>query len=405
MEAPWIASAEAAPALAFAADAQDRDPLRLGAALERRFGLTPEQRSAVLTQAELRARAAGRWRTATDHLLFTRDGLEQATRPALAAWRADRLRAFGVAVIADLGCGLGFESRAFATAGMRVHAVELDADTAALAAANLRGLDATVTLGDVTDPDVLAAALHGVDAVFLDPARRDPAAPRSVDGLSGHRATAPESWSPPWSWITALGARLPRTVVKVAPGIEHALIPADASATWATVDGDLVEASIWCSGFEDQPGRAAVAIEGGAVHRLDSTMPTSDSVTGVAGYLIDCAPVVTRSGLVTTLAASLGATRIDEHIGYLTTDTAPAASPFATVYRVLDVMPFERKRVARALAGLDCGGLTVMKRGYAGDTEALRRAWLQHCRGRRQLVVALTRIGDEHTAVICELQT
>ncbi len=399
---PWIASPAAAPALAQAeATWESSDPLRLGALLERRWGLTPEQRAAVLTQAELRRRASKRWSEPVDHLWFTRDGLEQATRPVLAQWRAQRLAGFGVHAIADLGCGLGLESRAMAAAGLAVVAVEIDADTAALATANLTGLTAEVRVGDLTDAALLEPLLQSVDAVFLDPARRDPGAPRSVDGLTGQRLSHPGNWSPPWPWIEHLAARQPRIVVKVAPGIDHALIPVGGSAVWAAVDGDLVEASLWGQGFAGLPIRSALAITHGARSMLDSNQTTSDALAPVGAYLLDVAPVVTRSHLVTTLAATIGAARIDEHIGFLTTDEHPAPSPFHTAYRVLEVMPFERKRVGAAIAAQEAGTLTVMKRGLNVDTEQLRRQWLGRSKGNANLVIALTRIGDAPTAIIC----
>ncbi len=405
VERPWIVSPEAGEALAIARAASERDPLRLATLLERTLGLGPDRRAAVLTQLALEERAASRWREPASALRFTREGLEQATRPVLAAWRARRLRSLGVRTVADLGCGLGLESRALAAEGIRVRAVELDPETAALAAHNCPA--AEVRCGDAMDPDTLAWALDGADAVFLDPARRDPKAPRTIEGRSGHRVAEPEAWSPPWSWIVELASRMPRTVVKVAPGIDHGLIPASASAIWAAVDGDLVEASIWFDGLAAPARRSALAL-GTSVDGtpredlLDDTMPVAEAVTAVGTHLIDVAPVVTRSGLVTSLAARLDATRIDPHIGFLTRDGAPAPSPFHTTYRVLAVMPFDSRRVGSALATMDCGALTVMKRGSAADSEALRRTWLRGCNGTRSIVVALTRIGDAPVAIVCE---
>lgn len=395
----WITSPEAAAALSDAAGlAQD---LSAAEALQRRYGLTGDQRAAVITQAELRAKAAARWGQPTGHLFFTRDGLEQATRPAVAKWRAERLGSFGVRAIADLGCGLGFESLAFAQAGLRVTAVEIDEATADLARANLAGTSAEVRTGDITDTDLLDPLLDGADALFLDPARRDPKAPRTIDGLSGHRVADPEDWSPSWSWIASIAARKPHTVVKVAPGIDHALIPDRGSAVWTAVDGDLVEASIWFPGFSEQPVRSAQSFAFGGHATLDSTMPTADTIAPIDSVLLDVAPVVSRSGLVTTLAATAGAHRIDEHIAYLSTEATPAPSPFYTSYRVIDAMPFDRRRIGDALASLDAGSLTVMKRGFAADTELLRKQWLKRCKGSNQLVVALTRLGNDPYAIIC----
>jgi hypothetical protein len=401
MEQPWIASAEAQEPLAYASAVGGVDALKLGADLQRRFGLTPEQRAQVLTQAELRARASRRWHIPVDDLLFTRDGLEQASRPAVAQWRARRLREFGAQAIADLGCGLGFESRALTDAGLRVKAVELDAHTAELARANLWGRDAEVVCGDVTDPEVLEPILAQVDAVFLDPARRDPQAPRTIDGLTGHRVSDPTDWSPSWPWIDTLAKRQPRTVVKVAPGIDHALIPDGGSAVWTAVDGDLVEASTWFPGFAADARRSALSIAMGSPAHLDSAQPVDDTIGAVGAYLLDVAPVVTRSGLVTTLAATAQAHRIDEHIAYLSMDAAPTPSPFYTIYSVLDVMNFDRKRIGAWLRNHNAGSLTVTKRGFAADTELLGTQWRKSCKGSRPIVIALTRIDDAPTAIIC----
>ncbi|MDP4360790.1 hypothetical protein QR510_29620, partial [Escherichia coli] len=82
--------------------------------------------------------------------------------------------------------------------------------------------------GDVTDAGLLDDVLADVDAAYADPARRDPSSRR--DGRSG-RTTDPGSWSPPWSWLAALGERVPRTVAKVAPGIDRDLVPHDGTGT------------------------------------------------------------------------------------------------------------------------------------------------------------------------------
>ena len=56
---------------------------------------------------------------------------------------------------------------------------------------------------------------------------------------------APESWSPPWSWVSALAVRVPATGAKVAPGIDHGALPAGTQTEWISVGGDLVEAGVW----------------------------------------------------------------------------------------------------------------------------------------------------------------
>ena len=396
MDGQWITSPEAVAPLA-AVDTE-RGGLSQAGMLEQRFGLTPEQRTAVLAQADLRARAVDRWGPAWATRFFTRDGLEQASRPAVAAWRAGRLRDAGVQSVADLGCGLGFEALAFARAGMAVVAIERDDVTAAFAAANLRSTSAHVMIDDVT-----TMVLPECDAYFIDPARRDPDAPRAVDGQSGHRFTNPDDWSPAWSWVCAL--EKPRMVAKVAPGIPHERIPANASATWTQCDGDLVEASVWFRELKSDARVTAIALEGTTIaEHLTSDDSEHLEVGGIGEILYDVNGAFTRAGLVTQLAAKLNAHRIDARLGFLSA-SAYTPTKAARAYSVRESLAFDAKRVVSALRNLDAGNITIVKRAFAADTEQLRKQWVKKLTGSREFVVVLTRIGDEPRAVICEPTT
>src|SRR4051794_14839670 len=198
-----------------------RDPLAAAAAL-RADGIPPDQAAAALTQATLRRKATAKFGPDAARMLFTRAGLEQATRSVVANRRAARLAASGVRRIADLGCGIGADTIAFARAGIRVLAVDADPETAAIVAANVAALGLPV---DVHCGDATAVDLSEVDAVFCDPARR----------ANGRRVFDPAAFSPPWSFVASLPDRVPMTVLKVAPGIEHGLLPAGAEAEWVSV--------------------------------------------------------------------------------------------------------------------------------------------------------------------------
>ncbi|MFY9712990.1 MAG: class I SAM-dependent methyltransferase, partial [Microbacterium sp.] len=92
----------------------------------RAAGHSPELVAAVVTQVSLRARAKPKFGDFAGRMLFTRAGLEQATRLGVAARHAQRLRGAGITSVADLGCGIGGDALAFAGAGLRVHAVDAD---------------------------------------------------------------------------------------------------------------------------------------------------------------------------------------------------------------------------------------------------------------------------------------
>ena len=58
----------------------------------RRAGFGPDETAAILTQAKLRRRATSKFGDFAERMLFTRAGLEQATRLDVAAHHAARFR-------------------------------------------------------------------------------------------------------------------------------------------------------------------------------------------------------------------------------------------------------------------------------------------------------------------------
>ncbi|MFY1657561.1 THUMP-like domain-containing protein [Micromonospora sp. WMMD1274] len=376
-------------ALAAAERVAGGDPLAAAAAL-RSAGLPGGLAAAALTQAELRRRAAGKFGAAAAGMFLTRAGLEQATRRVVADRRAARLRAAGVTTLADLGCGLGADALAAARAGIRVYAVEADPVTATMAAANAEAAGladlVTVSCGDATAFDVT-----GVDAVFCDPARRRAG--------TGRRVFDPNAYSPPWDFVTGLAARVPRTVVKVAPGLDHALIPGGAEAEWVSVDGDLVEAALWCGELAEVPRRATVLRErDDAVSLLTGTGAQEAPVGPVRRFLYDPDPAVVRAHLVAELAADLDATLADPSIAYLYGDQA-RPTPFARCLEITDVLPFSLKRLRALLRERRVGRVEIRKRGSALEPEKLRRDL--RLSGDEAAGLALTRVAGAPTVLVC----
>ncbi|MEU2663089.1 methyltransferase domain-containing protein [Micromonospora sp. NPDC007220] len=391
---------EGSAALAAAARVAGGDPLTAAAAL-RSTGLPADLASAALTQAELRRRAVGKFGPAAAGMFLTRAGLEQATRGVVAARRAERLRAAGVRVLADLGCGLGADALAAARAGIRVYGVEADPLTAAMAAANAEAVGLaelfTVECGDAT-----AFGVDRVDGVFCDPARRKAG--------TGRRIFDPNAYSPPWDFVVGLAERVPHTVVKVAPGIDHALVPAGAEAEWVSVDGDLVEAALWCGELAQVPRRATRlhGKEGPPVDASGSGRVPCWQLTGSGDaeapvgparrFLYDPDPAVVRAHLVAELAETLGATLADPSIAYLYAD-APTPTPFARCLEVTDVLPFSLKRLRALLRERRVGRVEILKRGSALEPEKLRRDL--RLTGGEAASLVLTRVAGAPTVLVC----
>ncbi|MDI6098492.1 methyltransferase domain-containing protein [Actinoplanes sp. NEAU-A12] len=349
---------EGLKALAAAAELAGGEPLAAASALRAR-GFGAELAAAALTQASLRGRAAGKFGADAAGMFFTRAGLEQATRAPVAARRAARLAAAGVETLADLGCGLGADALAAARQGISVYAVDADPLTAALAAANAAaaGLANRIT---VECADATTVPVERYDAVFADPARRQAGRGRVFD---------PKAYSPPWDFVAGLPSRVPRTVLKLAPGIDHGLLPPGAEGEWVSVGGDLVEAAFWCGPLATAPHRATLI---GPEASLTGSGNKTAPVGPVGAWIYDPDPAVVRSHLVAEFAESVGGWLADPQIAYVYTDD-PVDTPFARRLEVTEVLPFSLKRLRALLRERGVGVLEIRKRGSALVPDQLRK--------------------------------
>ncbi len=349
--------------------------------------------AAALTQARLRLRAQAKLGPFASAMVFTPDGLEQATRLSVAAHHARRYVGAGCARVVDLGCGLGSDAMAFAGLDREVLAVDADELTAALAAVNLRHWpDAVVRCADVTTLD-LATEMRAGDGVWLDPARR----------VGSRRTFDPEGFSPPYSFVLDVMRRVPASGAKLAPGIAHHLLPADTEAQWVSVGGDVVECALW-SGTLAREGvsRSALLLDGaGAAHELAGGPSSARADVGPVGaFLHEPDGAVIRAGLVADVAAGIDARLIDPTIAYLTSHRQ-VDSPFVRSYVVDEVMPFHLKTLRTYLRDRGVGSLTIKKRGSAVDPDVLRRQL--RLEGDGAATIVLTRVSGRPTVLVVRL--
>ncbi|MFZ3568683.1 class I SAM-dependent methyltransferase [Streptomyces sp. BH097] len=365
---------------------RDHDPAReLALATKLRREHPAELVSAALAQARLRQRAVAKF-GAEDaaRMYFTPNGVEQATRTSVAAYRADAFERLGVRSVADLCCGIGGDAIALARAGIRVLAVDRDPQTCAVARANAEALG-LAELIEVREADVAEVDTAAYDAVFVDPARR---------GGRG-RIFDPEAYSPPLSWAVAAALKAPRAALKIAPGIPHEAIPAEADAEWISDGGDVKEAVLW---FGTAPGRMRATLLPGPRALVGKGLPDPE-VRSVGRYLYEPDGAVIRAHLVAEVAEEVGGGLVDETIAYVTADE-PHPTPYATAYEITDQLPFNVKKLKALLREREVGVLTVKKRGSAVEPEELRRKAMPKPFGKRAATVFLTRVAGAPTMLV-----
>ncbi|MET9408772.1 methyltransferase domain-containing protein [Streptomyces sp. NPDC002935] len=339
--------------------------------------------SAALGQARLRQRAAAKFGAEdAGRMFFTPNGVEQSTRTSVAVHRAERLRALGVRSVADLCCGIGGDAIALARAGIRVLAVDRDPLTAAAARANADALG-LADLIEVRETDVTEVDTSSYDAVFVDPARR---------GGRG-RIFDPEAYSPPLSWAVGAAVKSPVAALKIAPGIPHEAIPAEAEAEWISDGGDVKEAVLW---FGTEPGLVRATLLPGPRELRGRGLP-DPAVRTVGRYLYEPDGAVIRAHLVAEVAEDLDGGLVDETIAYVTADEL-RPTPYASAYEITDQLHFNVKKLKALLREREVGVLTVKKRGSAVEPEELRRKVKPQ--GPRSATVFLTRVAGAPTMLV-----
>lgn len=413
-------------ALAAADELYPLDSDTLGAVTSlRSHGFSPEESSAIISLAQARARARAKFGERARTLMLTQEATEQATRPVIAHYRADRL-ARVPGLVADLGCGIGSDTAVYAAARGSAVAVELDPLTASFAAANLAFCPrARVYSGDVTahapasGTGAEALLTDGAGAspaiLWLDPARREL---RGAKKAQTERLFDPEAFSPPFSFVLGLARTGVPMGVKLGPGFPHEGIPSPediaseanptprVEAEWIQSEGSLAELVLWFNALAQEgvartatsvrelPAEEATPNEGSTEGstKTDALLPPYEAVSFRSAptaaeaaqsvevpvslpqpgeYLLEPAPAIVRSHLVAEFAQSIGAQLLDEHLAYLRS-AEPVDHPLVACYEVLEEIPLQEKQLKRWVREQGFTALTIKKRGVDIVPEHLR---------------------------------
>ncbi|WP_289017438.1 class I SAM-dependent methyltransferase [uncultured Ornithinimicrobium sp.] len=370
-------------------------------------GVPAEVVAAALTQSRLRARARRRLGDLAETLLLTEDGLEQATRPAVAVRHAERFRASGVGHVWDLGCGLGLDAIALAGAGLEVTALDRDPEVVAAARANLSGHPrARVVLADAgsvtPEPD---------DGVWFDPARRAPGV-ADVHGRTRRRSRLAEL-SPSWEHVQLVSRRAAAAGAKLSPGFPVSEVPDGVEAEWVSLDGDVLECALWWGGAAGTTGRSAVVgVSPGAGSSTDAAVrwhvvraPEQDpgvlaDARSVGPFLAEPDRAVVAARLTGALAATVDGAELDTGVGYVTAGRVHPL-PWARWYAVQEVLPLRARPVRAWLRAQGAGRVTLKKRGVGVDPGAFRTELRLSGEG-PEVILVLTRVAGRPAVLAVE---
>lgn len=361
-----------------------REPLAAGAELgvitRYRARYAPELVAAALAQTKLRRRARAKFSRA-DEMYFTGPGLEQASTERMSRHHARRYASSQR--VADLCSGIGGDLIGLASRG-EVLAVDLDAVHLRMGMLNAKAYGVADRVTPVCS-DVRDTPLAGIDAVFIDPARR-----------SDERRFRDADSEPPLEWCLALAQRGLPVGIKAAPRLPVEAVPDGWELEFVSEGRELKECVLWSPSLRTTRRRATLLPN---EHTLIDSLGDPLEVRSPGRFLLDPDPAVTRAGLVAELGRSLGDVwKIDDQVAFLSSDR-PFDTPFGRALTIEASIPWSIKTLKQTLRRLDVGTIDIRKRGSAVDVEDLQRRLKPS--GSRSATVVLTRVADRPWAMVC----
>jgi hypothetical protein len=339
---------------------------------------------AAIETALLRIKALNKFDSGA-RMYFTREALEQGSGDLAAAHRANRFVPFGV--VADLCCGIGGDSLAFARTGLTVHAVDCDSLRLAMTGANAVALGFKNRI-HLHEDDALTIPLPDARAAFADPARR----------VSSRRYLDPEDYTPP---LSAIRGRFPADfplAVKIAPGVARSdLTNLEAEVEFVSVDGELKECVVWFGALRTTAHRATV-LPSGVTLFADVPVPMPP-VSTARQYVFVPDPAIVRAGLSSQLAIELGVFPLDHTVALFTSHEV-THSPLLSPFRVEWLTRFHPGKLRDHLRAHRVGRVTIIKRGSSVDADKVMKSL--KLGGEEHRMVILTRIDGEETMFIGE---
>ncbi len=337
----------------------------------------PEEVAAAIELARARAKALHKW--PDRHALFADvPGIEMASSAHAARWKARRFAAHSSPAL-DLCCGVGGDLMALAERGVDAEGVELDPLRAWMAS---RNASRPVRAVDAESLDFTGALVH------LDPSRRS---------VEGKRTIRYADISPGPAFVERIANEAKGAAIKLMPGIHPNELPGG-EVEYLSEEGRLTQAVLWTGVLAGETATRATMADRAISFTGDAASTPAYGEFDTFVYAPD--PALERAGLLGAFCDAHALAMPHPHAGIL---TGPEAidSPWLARFRVLEELPWSRKRVKAALGAHGAGIVEVKTRGRVIDTDAEQMALRNE--GSRILTVFVVRLGDQGIrAVIAE---
>ncbi len=323
-----------------------------------------------------------------EKLHYRAEDLRWATHELAAEYRAQRLKC---KTIVDIGCGIGFQSFAFAKTCKKVYAIEIDAEKIKLAKKNAEILgwkNIEFIYGDALSEKVLKQ-LKDVDIVFCDPERSPEERKRNVATI---KPSIPEL-------LRKYGALTENIAIEFPPQITE--IPFDCEREYLSIDGALNRLTLYFGELK-KCGRSAVVLP--SKEKLCSAEEATLKETEMIGeYLYEADPAVVKAGLLAELSEKTGLALYEEaKAAFFTSDKKVKSPFFKNTFKVVDMCAQEEHEIIAALQKHDAGKVILRMPVDPSEYWKIRKKFEVKLTGDK--TYALLYLGNEAVIVEkCEL--
>lgn len=160
----------------------------------------------------------------------------------------------------------------------------------------------------------------------------------------------------------------------------------------------------WFGSLSNATGqRRATVLHHGQAYSFSGTKSTrADVAKKIGRFVYEPHAAVLAADLWRDLAAQRGLAAVEANIPYLTTDDlldVPILDdPMLVRFEVVEVLPFDKKRLKAALRARGAGRLEIKKRGVDVEPETLRKQLAAD--GDEQLTLIVTRHAQKTIAIL-----
>ncbi|MCF7912741.1 MAG: class I SAM-dependent methyltransferase [Candidatus Cloacimonetes bacterium] len=330
-----------------------------------------------------------------DEMVFTAKGVEQCSSEIMGKYH--NRRAGKVTSIADLCCGIGGDLQYLADNRKRVYAVDLDEDSLLCARYNCQDRGNIIYL-----PERVEKFGYKVDLIYADPDRRP----------QGKRKVNVEEMSPSLEDLLDLfferklcGGML----IKLAPVINYLKVEKEYFGnrgkyatqwySWEFIsENGVVKEVLLCIGDQaERYKRKSVLLPAG----LELTGSGNEEIleAGWQSYVFEPDKAIIRAGLVQKLGMEIGYQLLDSHLGLLT-GTQAVSEDYGRLYRLKELLPYNRKLLQKYLREQEIGELVIKTRGFPETVESLRHNF--KLKGKNRMIMLIVRIGEGHQVAVLE---